>query len=70
MSFVLPELFEEKMKTLLGEEWTAFWESYSQNRFQALRLNLLKKDVTLEKKDYSSVSFEQTGSVGAGCLLL
>lgn len=51
MSFVLPELFEEKMKTLLGEEWTAFWESYSQERFQALRLNALKKDVTLEKKE-------------------
>ena len=50
MDFVLPELFEEKMKTLLGEEWLTFWESYAGNRFQALRMNQLKLDVSPDKE--------------------
>ena len=50
MDFVLPELFEEKMKKLLGEEWSAFWESYASDRFQALRMNQLKLDVSPDKE--------------------
>ena len=50
MDFVLPELFEEKMKKLLGEEWSAFWESYASERFQALRMNRLKLDMSPDKE--------------------
>lgn len=38
----LPQAFKEKMKGLLGEEYTEFLESYEKERKQGLRLNLLK----------------------------
>lgn len=38
----LPEAFLTKMKTLLGDEYTAFLESYGTNRTQGMRLNPLK----------------------------
>lgn len=40
----LPQAFREKMKSLLGEEYGAFLESYDREREQGLRLNLLKTD--------------------------
>ena len=39
----LPQEFEDKMKNLLGEEWDDFLSCYEKDRFQALRLNPLKK---------------------------
>ena len=41
---MLPELFLQRMKETLGEEYDAFFESLNQDRFQALRLNPLKKN--------------------------
>ena len=38
----LPELFEEKMKQLLGEEYALYRESFSQKRVYGLRVNTLK----------------------------
>ena len=35
----LPELFEEKMKGLLGAEYDEFRRSYGKERRQALRVN-------------------------------
>jgi NOL1/NOP2/sun family putative RNA methylase len=39
----LPQDFEKKMQKLLGAEWQDFLECYENDRFQALRLNPLKK---------------------------
>lgn len=63
MDFVLPELFEEKMKRLLGEEWPAFWESYANGRFQALRINQLKLDMTPDKSEKLTEKFHLTKQV-------
>lgn len=38
----LPIEFENKMKAFLGNEWDDFLYSYDNNRFQALRFNILK----------------------------
>ena len=38
----LPDVFKEKMKGLLGEEYGSFIESYERDRVQGLRLNPLK----------------------------
>lgn len=38
----LPIEFEKKMKAFLGNEWDDFLYSYDNNRFQALRFNILK----------------------------
>ena len=42
--FVLPKDFEEKMKSLLGDEWDAFLSCYTSDKYQALRFNPLKVD--------------------------
>ncbi len=42
---MLPEAFMEKMQSLLGEEYGEFLESFKQEKYQALRLNPLKKRV-------------------------
>lgn len=39
---MLPELFLNRMQEMLGEEYGAFLESFSQENYQALRLNALK----------------------------
>lgn len=39
----LPIDFEKKMKVLLGEEYESFIEGYENDKYQALRLNPLKK---------------------------
>lgn len=38
----LPQTFKEKMKTLLQDEYDAFIQSYSEEKKQGLRINLLK----------------------------
>lgn len=40
---MLPELFLQRMRMQLGEEYEAFLESYEKERHQALRFNRLKK---------------------------
>lgn len=40
---MLPELFLERMKNLLGEEYDAFLVSLEEEKYQALRVNPLKK---------------------------
>ena len=40
---MLPELFLERMKNLLGEEYNAFLASLEEEKYQALRVNPLKK---------------------------
>jgi NOL1/NOP2/sun family putative RNA methylase len=44
----LPEDFEKKMQDMLGDEWTQFLECYENDRYQALRLNPLKKGLNEE----------------------
>jgi NOL1/NOP2/sun family putative RNA methylase len=38
----LPQLFEDRMKSLLGEEYDSFIQSYSNPHFCGLRVNILK----------------------------
>lgn len=38
----LPELFQENMKMLLGDEYDSYLESFSQKRVYGLRVNTLK----------------------------
>lgn len=40
----LPIIFLEKMRTLLGDEYEAFVQSYDKERVQGLRINTLKAD--------------------------
>ncbi len=40
---MLPELFLKRMQGMLGDEYEAFLQSYGQEKYQALRLNSLKK---------------------------
>lgn len=42
---MLPELFCERMMDMLGEDYEAFLDSYEQDRYQALRLNTLKRSL-------------------------
>ena len=42
---MLPEQFLKRMEEMLGEEFPAFLESYDRERYQALRINTLKKSV-------------------------
>lgn len=53
----LPESFQTRMQTFLGEEWDAFLESYENHKFQALRLNGLKKGLDDEKKEKIKKAF-------------
>lgn len=41
---MLPEQFQDRMKELLGEEYTSFLKSYENKQYKALRLNPLKTD--------------------------
>ena len=49
----LPQRFKERMKELLGEEYSAFEASYEQEKVQGLRFNSLK---TKEGRKGSKVS--------------
>ncbi len=42
---MLPSAFLERMQNMLGEEYPAFLESFSQEKYQALRLNALKQNI-------------------------
>jgi NOL1/NOP2/sun family putative RNA methylase len=44
----LPEDFRKKMQDMLGGEWQQFLECYENDRYQALRINPLKKGLTAE----------------------
>jgi NOL1/NOP2/sun family putative RNA methylase len=46
----LPNDFIKKMQDMLGDEWPQFLECYEKDRYQALRLNPLKKGLTEEKR--------------------
>ena len=41
---MLPEQFCERMKKMLGEEYNAFVTSLEQEKYQALRINPLKRN--------------------------
>lgn len=41
---MLPELFLERMKNMLGADYEKFVESFSQEKYQALRVNTLKAE--------------------------
>ena len=61
---MLPQSFTERMQGLLGSEYEEFLASFEHEKYQALRLNPLKKDdmhVITEK-------VKQTFSVAAGFL--
>lgn len=47
MKMKLPAAFEEKMRSLLGEEYEAYLESYDLPKYQGLRINTLK--ISLEE---------------------
>ena len=62
---MLPIEFEERMKQMLGEEYTAFEESYEKEKYQALRLNPLKgsREAFWERSAFSlsPVPWEENG---------
>ena len=41
---MLPEKFTERMRNMLGAEYEAFMESFSEEKYQALRMNPQKAD--------------------------
>lgn len=47
----LPEDFKNKMKQLLGDEWEDFLYCYENNKYQALRFNVLKEGLDNSKYD-------------------
>ena len=49
----LPVEFKEKMKKFLGDEWEDFLYCYENNKYQALRFNVLKKG--LDSSKYEAV---------------
>ena len=50
---MLPEAFTKRMKTLLGEEYGAFLDSFSRPRAVALRLNPLKTQAPPDLSGFS-----------------
>ena len=44
---MLPQLFLDRMKQMLDEEYPAFLNSYEDARYQALRINPSKTDLSL-----------------------
>lgn len=51
--FILPSGFTKKMKNLLGAQWASFENCYKNDRYQGLRFNPLKKN--LSENDYSNL---------------
>lgn len=51
---MLPEKFLDRMKEMLGGEYDAFVQSLEQDRYQALRLNPLKKKYTQDGRSCNS----------------
>ncbi|MFW5676062.1 MAG: RsmF rRNA methyltransferase first C-terminal domain-containing protein [Acetivibrio ethanolgignens] len=62
---MLPKEFENRMKNMLGEEYTAFLSSYDEKKWQSLRINTLKakKENFLSEKKFSlePVAWCETG---------
>ncbi len=62
---MLPEQFLDRMKIMLGEEYSYFLESYDRPKYQSLRVNLLKgsEEEFAEKADFElrSVSWAAGG---------
>ncbi len=62
---MLPKEFEERMQKMLGEEYPAFAASYDREKFQALRVNVLKADkeefVKAAPFTLRQVSWEENG---------
>lgn len=62
---MLPEDFLERMQRMLGEEFSAFLDSYGQKNHQSLRVNPLKgsREAFLEKAPFSlsPVAWEKNG---------
>ena len=70
MALMLPSEFEQRMKTLLGDEWNDFLEGYSDDKYQALRLNPLKLSGSEDEKEFSeefvSALFKSLGDTQTG----
>ena len=51
---MLPQDFTDRMKSMLGEEYPAFIESYDKERYQSLRINTLKvkRETFLEQSPF------------------
>ena len=45
MSDFLPEEFKNRMKEILADEYDAFEKSYENERYRALRVNPLKRNI-------------------------
>lgn len=62
---MLPEQFLTRMQAMLGEEYNQFLESFSRERYQALRINTLKERENQEPVTYpfslSKVSWSENG---------
>lgn len=48
---MLPQEFLDRMRQMLGEEYSAFVESYEKEKYQALRVNALKADCKRLKEE-------------------
>ena len=48
---MLPQEFLDRMRQMLGEEYPAFVESYEKEKYQALRVNVLKADCKRLKEE-------------------
>lgn len=61
---MLPEQFANRMKNMLGAEYEAFIQSFEQEKYQALRMNPLKKTSVVGVQDcfeLTPVSWENNG---------
>lgn len=58
---MLPEKFIDRMKNMMGAEYDAFVQSFEQDRYQALRMNPLKKNENLCCFNLTPVSWEKSG---------
>lgn len=60
----LPIDFENKMKSLLKDEWDAFIDCYSNQKYQALRINSMKRcrgDWSLDETSYEKEVLKEAG---------
>lgn len=57
---MLPEQFCERMKKMLGEEYNAFVTSLEQEKYQALRINPLKRNRNTNEKEKKMTGFHLT----------
>lgn len=65
---MLPELFLERTQRMLGEEYGAFLRCFEEEKYQALRLNPLKRDVDgRSAAERYGVAADRQGTVGEHC---